>query len=434
MTASVHLVRKPGRALAFVLALAGLVPGSPASAAPSRADQALEAAERRLGENRPEHYVTLATAFMQKARETGDPAYYGRAMAAVEHALALDPAHYEAERTRAWVLLGQHDFRGAEAVAAAARAREPRDWWNYATLTDAYVELGDYDRAVDVAQRLLDLRPGLPAYTRVAFLRSLFGDREGALELLAAAVRAGSPRDPESLAWTLVHLGHEHFAAGALAPAGQAYAAARDLVPDYPPALAGLARVRAAEGMLDESAALYARAVAQLPAPDMVAALGDVHAAAGRMADAEAQYALVEYMGRVAEAAGSTYGRQLALFYADHDRRLPEALRLARQEATTRGDIYTDDALAWALYKNGQHAAAMRAAHRALRLGTEDALLHFHAGMIAAAHGRDRRAARHLARALAINPYFDLRQAPVACTVLATLAPEPRLALAQEVR
>jgi tetratricopeptide (TPR) repeat protein len=146
------------------------------------------------------------------------------------------------------------------------------------------------------------------------------------------------------------------------------------------------------------------------------------------------QLALVDHAGRVAEATGTTWGRQLALVWADHDRRLPDALRQARAEAAGRGDVYTDDALAWTLHKNGRPAAAMRAAHRALRLGTPDAALHYHAGVIAAALGRERRAARHLRRALALNPHFDLRQAPHCRAVLARLAGGPALARAEAPR
>jgi tetratricopeptide (TPR) repeat protein len=415
-----------GGALAATLALAALLPAL-AVAGPSPADRAIADAEQHARGDRPDGWVDLAAAFMRKARESGDPGYYARASAALNRALAIAPDDYQALRTRPWVLLGQHDFRGALAAAEQARARHPEDWWNYGNLTDAYVELGDYARAEEASQRMLDLRPGLPAYTRAAFLRTLFGDRAGAVEMLLRAVRAGSPRDPESLAWTLVHLGHEYFAAGDLASAGRAYGRALTVLPGYYMALGALGRAQAAAGRTVEAIDLYQRAVAQVPAPDLVAALGDLHALAGNADEAERQYALVEYMGRVAEAAGTTAnGRQLAVFYADHDRRLPDALRLARQEATARGDIYTDDALAWALYKNGRQRSAMRAAHRALRLGTDDALLHYHAGMIAVAAGRPRSATRHLGRALALNPYFDLRQAPLARAALARLAPADR--------
>jgi tetratricopeptide (TPR) repeat protein len=268
---------------------------------------------------------------------------------------------------------------------------------------------------------MVDLRPGLPAYTRVAFLRSLHGDRRGALDALELAVRAASPRDPEGLAWTLVHLGHEHLAEGDAIRAARAYEQALYVLPEYYLALGGLGRARAAQGDLTEAIELYRRAIDRVPAPELVAALGDAYAARGNAQDAEDQYRLVEHIARVAQATGTTYGRQVALFYADHDRRPEEALRLARLERTTRGDIYSDDALGWALFKNGRLAAAARAAHRALRLGTEDALLHYHAGMIAAALGRTPQATRHLRRALAQNPHFDLRQAPLARATLARL-------------
>src|SRR5438045_6969410 len=215
---------RPGRALAAALVLAGLLP-APALGAPSAADQGIAAAERRIEGTvaTPDAYVALASALMRQSRESGDPGYYARANAAVERALALDPNHYGALRTAPWVLLGLHDFRGALAVAERARAVEPEDWWNYGTLADAHVELGEYARALEAAQRMVDLRPGLPSYARAAFLRSLHGDRPGAIDLLALAARAGSPRDPEGIAWTLVHLGHEHFGGGELASAARAY-------------------------------------------------------------------------------------------------------------------------------------------------------------------------------------------------------------------
>jgi len=368
-------------------------------------------------------FLEQAAAFMRRARETGDAADYGRAMAAVERAETLDPDGYDVLRTRAWVLLGLHEFRAALALAEAAHARRPDDWVNYGNLVDANVELGNYAAATAAAERMVALRPGLPAYTRIAHLRGLLGDRAGAVEALELAVRAGTRREPESLAWTLVHLGHEHFACGDLGSAARAYEVALEALPDYRLALAGLARARAAEGRLAEAMDLYQRAVDRLPALDVVAALGDVHAAAGDVAEAERWWALVERIGAVGAATGARDGRQLALFYADHDRNLPEALRLATAEAAVRADIYTDDALAWTLYKTGRYAAAARAAHRALRLGTPDAQLHYHAGLIAASLGRPRPAARHLARALAINPHFDLLQAPRARAALASVAP-----------
>jgi tetratricopeptide (TPR) repeat protein len=397
------------RALALLLALAGLLPFAAGAALPNTSDS----------------WVALAARSMQASRVTADPAEYARAAAALDRALALDPAHYGALRMRAWVLLSQHDFQGALAAARRAEALAPGDWWNYANLTDAYVELGEYDEAVAAADHLAALRPGLAAYTRVAFLRTLHGDRAGAIEALERAVAAASPLEPEGLAWALVHLGHEHFGRGDLADAGAAYGRALAALPGYYLALGGLGRVRAAEGRFDDAIALYEDAQARVPSPDVVAALADVHAAAGNTTAAAAQLALLDHIARLGEATGVAHGRQLAMAWADHDRRLADALRLVEREATTRGGIYADDALAWTLHKNGRHRAAARAAHRALRLGTPDATLHYHAGMIAAALGRDRVAARHLRRALALNPYFDIGQVPRAAATLAALEARP---------
>jgi tetratricopeptide (TPR) repeat protein len=139
-------------------------------------------------------------------------------------------------------------------------------------------------------------------------------------------------------------------------------------------------------------------------------------------------------MERLAAAQGTSYGREVAFFLADHDRDLAEALRLARDDAAHRGDVYGDDVLAWTLYKNGRPAEAKRAATRALRLGTEDATFHYHAGMIARALGQPRVAARHLERVLALDPAFDVRQAPMARAALDAVrhAPDTRLVLALE--
>jgi tetratricopeptide (TPR) repeat protein len=267
------------------------------------------------------------------------------------------------------------------------------------------------------------------AYTRVAGLQALLGNRTDAIATLEQAVSAAEQGTPEGLAWTLVHLGHEHLALGDPAAASRAYERALAVFPDYHLALGGLGRARAAEGRLPEAIALTTRSAERVPTPAIYGALGDLHEAAGAAAEAERNWNLVRVMERLAAAGGTTYGREVALFLADHDRDPAEALRLARAEAGRRDDVYTDDVLAWTLAKNGRPAEAMRAAHRALRLGTEEAAFHYHAGMIARALGRPRAAERHLRRALALNPAFDVRQSPTARATLDALE-NPRLARA----
>ncbi len=428
MIRTIAFVSKPGRALALSLALAGLRPVH-AAGAPSAADRAIAGVEVRVEHApAPDVFVDLAAAFMRKARETGDPDYYARAGVALDRALAIDPTHYGARRARAWVLLGRHEFTAALRAARAARAAEPRDWWNYGNLADACVELGRYDDAARATARLIELRPGLAAYTRVAALRALTGDRVGAIEALELALAAVDPADPEERAWILTYLGHEHWALGDLARARARYEEALRTFSDYHLALPGLARVLAAGGATTAAIAVYERALAVAPTPGVAGALGDLYARAGDPDRARATYAFGVYMGRVATARGQTLGRELALFLADHDRDLETALRLAARDAAVRRDVYTDDALAWSLYKSGHRAEAKRAITRALHLGTEEASFRFHSGMIAAALGRPRTAARQLRAALALNPYFAAGDATTARATLGALAAPDRLA------
>jgi tetratricopeptide (TPR) repeat protein len=352
----------------------------------------------------PASFVALATTFMRTARATGDPSYYDRAGAALDRALALDPTFYPAFRARAWVQMGMHRFRAALRTARATRRIAPRDWWNYGNLADACTELGYYRGAAHATDRMMALRPGVPAYTRVAALRALTGDRRGAIEALELAFAAADPGDAEERAWILTYLGHERWALGDVATAARLYEAALVLAPGYHLALPGLARTRAAEGRLDEAIALYERALAAAPMPSTAGALGDLYVATGNPSRARASYDLAVVMQRVAAARGQSLGRDLAMFLADHDRDLDEAVRLARADAALRDDVFTDDALAWTLYKRGDVRAAKRAASRALRLGTEEASFHRHAAAIATALERPRTAARHRRLARALEP------------------------------
>ena len=127
-------------------------------------------------------------------------------------------------------------------------------------------------------------------------------------------------------------------------------------------------------------------------------------------------------MDKAGQAAQEKANRNLALIFADHDWNLAHALELAQAELNVRGDIYTYDALAWAQLKNGQHSEAAKTIAHALKMGTPEPSLLYHAGMIAAANGNKVEAAKLLKRALALNPNFDVHQAPIAVNKLKELA------------
>jgi tetratricopeptide (TPR) repeat protein len=158
--------------------------------------------------------------------------------------------------------------------------------------------------------------------------------------------------------------------------------------------------------------------------PIFIAELGDLYARTGNQAEAQKQYALVEYIGLLGKINQVLHNRDLALFYADHDMKLPEALDLAQKELEVRHDVYSWDALAWALYKNGKLADAVKASEKATQLGTRDSILLFHAGMIAEKLGQREKALSDLKQALEINPHFHFVYAKAASEKLATLEPQ----------
>ena len=391
----------------------------------------------------PAAYSALGAAFFQRARETGDVEDFQQAEQALNRSLDLNSADFSAATaysTMAEVCMGEHRFSDAVTYAQKALSLGSGDLSPFAIVGDANADMGEYERAA-IAYSRLDVSGDSAADphnvyvrdSRTSYLKFVSGDTRGAIRLMQSAVAAGTEaRLPaENLAWLYYELGEYESQAGDVAAANSAYLTALTIHPGDYRAMAGLAKLRGNQGRYAEAIKLYQSAVAVVPMPMYVAELGDMYTGAGNSAEAKKQYQLVQYIGLLGHINQVLHNRDLALFYADHDIKLDEALTLAHKEFEVRHDIYTWDALAWALYKNGKYQEAGDAMDHALRPGARDALLFFHAGMIANRLGQASQAKERLHAALSINPHFHVIYSEVAQQQLKTLDAQPGLTASQ---
>jgi tetratricopeptide (TPR) repeat protein len=362
-------------------------------------------------------YTFLGELYAQRGRLTGDVATYARAEEALDRALEISPDDREAQALLASVRFTSHDFPGALRLAAGLLAGDPSDLGALAVAGDARLELGDYAGATAAYDELARLLPDSASVTvRRARLAQLLGQVPEARRLAAvaeaAAVRAGL--DGADLSWYRSFRASMELESGRYSAAVDLYRSGVRVAPDYHLARAGLGRALAASGRLTMAIRHYRRAIELLPDPGYLAALGDLYVLRGHGALAREQYSTVEAIATLARVNRQVYNRALVSFYADHDRNPDRAVALAGAELAVRKDVYGWDAYAWALFRAGRFPEAREASDRALVLGTRDARLLYHSGMIALALGDEDAAAHDLRAALDISPVFDPLQARAA--------------------
>lgn len=412
---------------ALVVVLARAWGNSPAAAPPPAAVELssataiaqLEAAVQ-ANPTQANAYARLGVAYLQRVRETGDPALYNLAQQALDQALALDPQQLDALVGQGWLATGRHDFVAALDWAAQARAINPYRSEILGIEVDAYVELGRYEEAVAAAQAMVDLRPDLSSYSRVAYIRELHGDTAGALAAMQLAVEAAVVGQ-EEWAWLQTQLGHLYFNSGQWPEAAALYQDVLRYRPDYPYAVAGLARVEAANGDVAAAVARLETLVQRQPLPEFAILLGDLHTLAGRPEAAQRQYDLVRLIQQLQADAGQNLDLELAAFEVIHNPDAAAALTIAESAYAQRPTIYAAAAMAWAFHRLGDQEQAWAYSQAALRLGTQDAGLHYHAAVIAQARGDTPAACTHLQTALTLNPAFSFRDAPAAHALAQTL-------------
>ncbi len=362
----------------------------------------------------------LSGYYLQLHRQTEDVNYLPLALRLAQSSLRVLPADQNLGGLRALAAAEYetHDFVSARDHAKELTEYEPRRTLGFQLLGDALLELGDYDGATAAYKQMEQLdSPTVATESRLAHLALLRGDAATARRRYLVALKlAGSSslHSAETIAWCHWQLGEVGMASGDLQKAAQHYRDALAAFSDYPHAVASLARYRAAQGDIQAAIATLEKIVGQHADPIDEAVLGDLYQLAGRDVEAQQRYSEVERLSQQSTLHSALYNRHLVLFWADHDIKTDVAYDRAKQEYETRRDVYGADALAWAALKAGKLDEAQTAIKDALRLGTEDARIFYHAGMIARAAGDRESAAGFLRRALKLNPYFDPWQSKVA--------------------
>lgn len=355
----------------------------------------------------------LGLGYQQLARETADASWLPRSGEALGTALGRDPRDAVAVAALAQLAVTQHRFRAAIPLARAALRLDPSSTVARGALGDALLATGRHTAAFRIYDRLAGAGPSVGAYARVAQARQLLGRPAGALDAMELAIEAGSAI-PEHEAWALTRYGTLLVAADRLSDADGAFRRALRLSPGYVHALAGRARVSAARGRFDLAARRLQTVVERLPAPEYAILRGDALARGGRPEAARRAYSLVHALERVLAANGVRTELSTALFDLDRGVRVADALARAGAAHRVAPGLSAADAVAWGLYRSGRCADARAWSKRALALGTDDGLFLFHRGMIERCLAGDTAAREWFARALAANPTFSLRWAPVA--------------------
>ena len=357
--------------------------------------------------------LKLASLYIQEARETGNYVYYDMAaMRQINSVLATDPKNFNALVFKSLIQLSQHHFAEGLVTAREASAINPYNAYVYGLLVDGNVEMGNYDSAVVFADKMVSVRPDLTSYSRVSYLREIYGDYKGSIAAMKMAVETGGAGD-EHTEWTRTQLASLHEKVGDFTKADSLYNYSLILRPSYPYALAGLARVALAANDYKKAIAYYEQADSLITDNSFKEELVEIYRLAGdtKKADATAKV-VIENLSKDAEAGvkdesiGHYADKELAYAYLNINK-IDKALEHAMLEFNRRpNNIDVNEAVAWVYYKKGDYAKALPYIKTAIRTNSKNPILLCRAGLIFDKAGDKAMAKTLLQQATTNNAYI----------------------------
>jgi tetratricopeptide (TPR) repeat protein len=371
--------------------------------------------------------LALATLYIQESRITGNAMYYDvAAMKYIDGVLEKEPENFEALTLKSLVYLSQHHFADGLVTAEKAKKAGPYNAFAYGLLVDAHVEMGNYKGAIDNADQMVSLRPDIRSYSRIAYLREIHGDNEGAIEAMKKAVEAGAPGD-EPTSWARIQLGRLFENTGDLKSAEMHYTIALDQRPGYPYAIAGLGHVAIANRDYAKAISLYETADSSLMDFSFKEQLASLYAFRGDKKKSEQiMKSVIDGMNKDAqkgvedETIGHYADRELAYAYLQVQE-YEKALTHALAEYNRRPEnIDVNETVAWVYYKKGEYTKAIPYINAALKTNCKNPVLRLRAGLILA-ENQPAKAKAYLSEALALNPNIDLELKAQALKVFKSL-------------
>ena len=355
--------------------------------------------------------LALASLFIQEARITGNYVYYDMAaMKYINTVLNKDSSNFTALIYKSLIYLSQHHFADGLATAQKAQKINPYNAFVYGIIVDGNVEMGNYTAAVENSDKMVSIRPDLRSYSRISYLREIYGDYPGAIEAMNMAVQAGAPGD-EATEWSRIQLAHLYENTGELKYAEMHYMIALQHRPSYAYAYGGMARIALASGDYNKAIAYYLKADSLVNDYAFKEELVDVYQLAGQKEKAAAVSKIVidgmskdAQLGKADESIGHYADRELAYAYLkinNYDKALEHALLEYNRRPE---NIDVNETVAWVYYKKGDYAKANTYINTALKTHSKNPTLLCRAGLIYARAGQKDLAKTTLQEALKNNP------------------------------
>lgn len=369
-------------------------------------EQAISLFQSRVQSNESDvvSATILGELFSRQARETGDVSKLALAEESLTNALTVLDGYPRAQTALASVYIAQHRFSEALDLARTADEADPNGGAIIA-IGDAQTALGQYQEARQTLLKALDTFSVPVVSARLAHLDEIEGDLDGARLSIdkAARVFLSSGGSGEAAAWFQMRRGDLAFASGDYTAAAAAYEDSLRILPSYPQSLAGLGRSLAALGNRPDAITSYEQAIGVQPLPAILLELGELYELDGQQDKAADVFGTIEVVG---ELSNGLFDLSLVFYEADHGSP-GAAVTMARKLVEDRPDIFSHDALAWALFRDGDLSGARTASDRALSTGVANASIWYHSGAIASAMGDETRAQTDLARARDLSPRFN---------------------------